>query len=657
MTNQSTKTGLWAFLSRRRFNITDFITYFYLIAGVVVMFGPVLWLIMSSFKDESLIRSGDTTFLPYRKVTTQILSPEIIDHDKTFYGIQLGNANITVYEIAADNGVVYGIDTVLLDDNLSAELGRLAAATEGQFSDDFEFSEELTDGADGTLLASVVDTGNLSTVGKLLITANLESILTSETRTFFAPTDRAFDAITRRYGTHILIALVQEENQPLLNRIIERHVFDGAYTVQDLFAQNGNNIHSLAGNNVKINFSVRDMVVYEVSISNLFVNGSKLAVTNLQASNGYVHGVDQVILTPDLEAAIRALPAVDDVQTPEAIPAIELESRDNLVNTTLGHRDLTVFGQILTTAGNQEVLTGSERYTLLAPTNAAISNFVATYGTALFAEENAALLDEVIALHMTEGGLQIARFFRSYFNEGLPLPMLSGDELLVDYVRGSEIRQLVQVGAPDRSDYAFIDPNTPENGIEIITTFNEAPDVLNIRLEEQTELHFSFSNYTDGLKAFDFWIYFTNSTIVTLTATIFTLLINSMAAFGLSKYKFAGRDAIFLIIISTLMVPVSVILIPAFLVITKVGWNNSLWGLIIPGAATPTGVFLLRQYMLTIPDELIDAARIDGASEWRIYWQVILPLARPALAVLAIFSVMWRWNDFLWPPDCGEPQR
>lgn len=101
--------------------------------------------------------------------------------------------------------------------------------------------------------------------------------------------------------------------------------------------------------------------------------------------------------------------------------------------------------------------------------------------------------------------------------------------------------------------------------------------------------------------------------------------------------------------ISTLMVPVSVILIPAFLVITQVGWVNNLWGVIIPGAATPTGVFLLRQYMLTLPDELLESARIDGASEWRIYWQIVLPLAAPALAVLTIFSVMWRWNDFLWP--------
>ena len=134
-----------------------------------------------------------------------------------------------------------------------------------------------------------------------------------------------------------------------------------------------------------------------------------------------------------------------------------------------------------------------------------------------------------------------------------------------------------------------------------------------------------------------------------MIATFITLLINSMAAFALSKYKFRGRDAILVLIISTLMVPVSVILVPAFFVLFKVGLTNNLWGLIIPGAATPTGVFLLRQYMLTIPDDLMQSARIDGASEWRIYSQIILPLTGPALAVLAIFSVMWRWNDFLWP--------
>ena len=104
-----------------------------------------------------------------------------------------------------------------------------------------------------------------------------------------------------------------------------------------------------------------------------------------------------------------------------------------------------------------------------------------------------------------------------------------------------------------------------------------------------------------------------------------------------------------LMVIGTLMIPITIILVPVYLVITKLGLVNSLWAVILPGAATPTGVFLLRQYMLTIPDELIEAARMDNASEWRIYWKIILPLSAPALAVLAIFSFMWRWNDFLWP--------
>lgn len=163
------------------------------------------------------------------------------------------------------------------------------------------------------------------------------------------------------------------------------------------------------------------------------------------------------------------------------------------------------------------------------------------------------------------------------------------------------------------------------------------------------KVEFSLDNYIEGVESFNFARYLSNSVIVTVFSTLLTLLINSMAAFALAKYEFRGRSAIFFIMLSTLMVPLSVILVPVFLVITTIGWNNNLLGVIVPAAATPTGLFLLRQYMLTIPDELLDAARIDGASEWRIYAQIVLPLAKPALAVLTIFSVMWRWNDFLWP--------
>jgi alpha-1,4-digalacturonate transport system permease protein len=167
--------------------------------------------------------------------------------------------------------------------------------------------------------------------------------------------------------------------------------------------------------------------------------------------------------------------------------------------------------------------------------------------------------------------------------------------------------------------------------------------------EPVRQVHFSTENYTEPFVHFDFPQYLKNSVFVTVIATLITLLTNSMAAFALSKYQFRGRNFVLLLIVGTLMVPLSVLLVPLYSVISAVGLFDSLWGVILPTVATPTGVFLLRQYMLTIPDELIDAARMDNASEWQIYWRIILPLAAPALAVLAIFSVVWRWNDFLWP--------
>jgi alpha-1,4-digalacturonate transport system permease protein len=160
---------------------------------------------------------------------------------------------------------------------------------------------------------------------------------------------------------------------------------------------------------------------------------------------------------------------------------------------------------------------------------------------------------------------------------------------------------------------------------------------------------FASGNYAEALTSFDFAQYFLNSVIVTVAATVLTLAINAMAAYALAKYNFRGRDTLFLITLSTIMIPVQVILLPVYQVVASLGMANSLLGMIIPPAATPTGVFLLRQYMLTIPDELIEAGRIDGAREFTIFWRVVLPLCKPALAVVAIFSVIWRWNDFLWP--------
>lgn len=177
-------------------------------------------------------------------------------------------------------------------------------------------------------------------------------------------------------------------------------------------------------------------------------------------------------------------------------------------------------------------------------------------------------------------------------------------------------------------------------------------EIIKVPINERTPLRsmrFAWENYKEPFRQFDFLTFLKNSVFVTVTATIITLIVNSMAAFALSKYEFRGRAAVLAIILATLMVPLSVIMVPLFVVVNKLNLFNSLWGVILPTVATPTGVFLLRQYMLTIPDELIEAARMDHASEWKIYWRIMLPLSLPAIAVLAIFSVMWRWNDFLWP--------
>ena len=174
-------------------------------------------------------------------------------------------------------------------------------------------------------------------------------------------------------------------------------------------------------------------------------------------------------------------------------------------------------------------------------------------------------------------------------------------------------------------------------------------------LQADKQLDPAFENYSEPLlgKAYsitvDFMGCLTNSVIATLIATVLTLLVNSMAAFALSKYRFRGQVTIFVIILATLMVPPTITLVGIFKMIDATGLSGSIWGVIIPGAATPAGVFLLRQYMLTIPDELLEAARMDAASEWKIYWRIMLPLALPAIAALGILSVIWRWNDLILP--------
>jgi|FLYN01.1.fsa_nt_gi multiple sugar transport system permease protein len=175
--------------------------------------------------------------------------------------------------------------------------------------------------------------------------------------------------------------------------------------------------------------------------------------------------------------------------------------------------------------------------------------------------------------------------------------------------------------------------------------------------------NFTLNNYTRFIETAGVGRLFLNSTFVAGTLTVLQLFFNSLAAYTFAKRRFPGRDVLFIILLGTMMIPGQVTLIPAYLILQHIplfggndifgqgghGWLDSYWGLIVPALSSIYGIFLLRQYMKSIPDELLDAARIDGASEFRIYAQVVLPLSGPALAAMGIFTFTYFWNDFFWP--------
>ncbi|ULJ76049.1 carbohydrate ABC transporter permease [Rhizobium gallicum] len=221
--------------------------------------------------------------------------------------------------------------------------------------------------------------------------------------------------------------------------------------------------------------------------------------------------------------------------------------------------------------------------------------------------------------------------------EGFDQPLPLFDVTLKDGTK-ARLAQIRRVGR----NAQMINPDNPGAG-RVTVAVTDAVPVRKVRLATE--------NYTNLVassgQAMGRYVY--NSLFITTVATIITLVMNSMAAFALSKYRFAGSSVALISILSTLMIPATVVLVPTYLIVAELGLVGNLWGVILPTVATPTGVFLLRQYMLTIPDELIEAARMDHASEWRIFFRIVLPLSSPALAVVAIFSILSRWNDFLLP--------
>lgn len=140
-----------------------------------------------------------------------------------------------------------------------------------------------------------------------------------------------------------------------------------------------------------------------------------------------------------------------------------------------------------------------------------------------------------------------------------------------------------------------------------------------------------------------------NSLVVATSATVLVLFLSSLTGYALARMEFAGRDIIFIIFLSMLFVPIQITVVPLFLLFSELGLTDNYLALILPVGATVTGVFLMRQFFLGIPSELEDAARIDGAGAWRIWWSVVMPLARPALIAVAIITFLATWNSFFWP--------
>lgn len=160
---------------------------------------------------------------------------------------------------------------------------------------------------------------------------------------------------------------------------------------------------------------------------------------------------------------------------------------------------------------------------------------------------------------------------------------------------------------------------------------------------------FDLTNYLNLFMKQDFPRWYVNSVGLALASTIAVLFFCSMAGFAFAKYRFRFKNLLFTVVIGSMIIPFQLVLTPLYAEMNKLGWLNTYWALIVPWVAPAFGIFLMRQYMVTIPTDLLDAARMDGCSEFRIYAQIVLPLARPALGTLAIYQFMNSWNSFLWP--------
>ncbi len=184
----------------------------------------------------------------------------------------------------------------------------------------------------------------------------------------------------------------------------------------------------------------------------------------------------------------------------------------------------------------------------------------------------------------------------------------------------------------------------------ILTSFKTASEIIRVPptfLPEKWTLQSYITIFTDPKVPLA--VFYANSLFVTGMRVVLTLFTSSLAGYIFCKYRFWGRNVSFAIILAQMMIPFQVVMIPEYLILVKLRLVDSLWGLIIPSMVDAFGIFMMRQFIETIPNEMIDSGRIDGASEWQIYWGLVLPQLGPALAALGIFTFLAVWNDYLWP--------
>jgi multiple sugar transport system permease protein len=179
-----------------------------------------------------------------------------------------------------------------------------------------------------------------------------------------------------------------------------------------------------------------------------------------------------------------------------------------------------------------------------------------------------------------------------------------------------------------------------------VTAFKMPQDIYSLSLIPRPA---TFNNFRTVINDTSYVRWFANSLIIASITTLSVAFFDSLAGYTLAKFSFPGRNLIFIGILSTLMVPTEMLVIPWYVLSIKMHWTDSYWGVMFPGVISAFGVFLMRQFFMGVPNDLIDAARLDGFSEIRIFWKIALPLVKPALAALCIFTFLGNWNAYLWP--------